>query len=329
MRRREFIAGLGAAAWPLAARAQEVVELRHVSLLMSTANNDPGGLGDVTAFRERLSQLGWTVGHNVSVDVRWPGGNVDLIEKSATEVVKLKPDVVVARSSPIIAALKKQTNTIPIVFVNVTEPVEQGFVQSLPRPGGNITGFTNFETTIGGKMLEFLKDLDQRIERVAIIYNPQTAPFWKSYRRSIEGAGAMLGVEVTSIPVLRESEIEVGIANFARRPSGALIQITDSFTLEHRALIAAQAALYRLPSLFSIYYTGGSFDGLMAYSVDVPELMRGAAGYVDRILRGANPAELPVQLPARFKLVINRKVAEALGLMISPQLSMFANEIIE
>jgi putative tryptophan/tyrosine transport system substrate-binding protein len=329
MRRREFIAGLGATAvWPLAAHAQQGERTRRVGMLMAFVKDDPRSLEELVAFRQRLAELGWVEGRNIDIEFRWPGGDIDAVETLANELVTWKPDVLLARSTPATLALKKATRTIPIVFVNAASPVEQGFVQSLARPGGNITGFTNFESSVGGKMLQLLKEIDPRIARVAVIYNPLTAPFAGFYLRSMEPAASVLSVQTVTMLVQSEGDIEAAMAAFGRQPGGGVVAIPDSFTIQHRRLIIALAARNSLPTIYG-YPSSMSMDGLMAYYVDTRELMHRAAGYIDRILRGEKPGELAVQQPVRFNLVINRKVANSLGLTISPQLSIFADEVIE
>ena len=328
MRRREFIAGLaGAAAWPMVARAQQADRIRHVGALM---NGDPGdavGQGDLTAFRQGLKELGWIEGRNIDIELRWPGGDVERAQSFAKELVGLRPDVLLARTTPAVDALKKQTSTIPIVLVNVVEPVEQAFVQSLARPGGNITGFTNFEESVGGKMLQLLKEVDPRIKRVAVIYNPQTAPFGGLYFRSMKSAASVLAVETVTLLVQSAADIEAAITAFARQPGGGVVAIPDSFTVHHRDLLIALAARNRLPAIYA--YIQASIGGLMTYTVDTRDLMHRAAGYIDRILKGEKPAELAVQQPARFNLVINLKTAKALGLTVPQTLLVAADEVIE
>ena len=330
MRRREFIAGLGSAvvARPLAARAQQPERLRHVGVLMNVVQEDPGGAADVMAFRQGLADLGWIDGRNIHIEFRWPGGDIDRVQTFAKELVGLRPDVLIGRSTPTTAALKQETATIPIIFVNVPEPVEQGFVQSFARPGGNITGFTNFEASIGGKWLQLLKEVDPRIARVAVIYNPQTAPFAGLFLRSVQSAAPTFAVETVAMPIRSDAEIEAALTMFARQPSGGLIAIPDSFTVQHRDLIIALAARYRLPAVYSILSATPS-GGLMAYAVDTRDTMQRAAGYVDRILKGAKPADLPVQQAARFQLSINLKTAKAIGLDVAPNLAARADEVIE
>ena len=329
MKRREFIAGLGAAAWPLAARAQQTERRRRVGMLMAVEENDPLGLVETGAFRQGLSELGWVEGRNITIEARWPGGNIELIERFAKELVELKSEVFVSRSTPATTALNKEKGAIPIVFVNVTEPVQQGFIQSFSRPGGKITGFANFDASAGGKMLQLLKELDPRVARVAVIYNPQTAPYGGSWTLSIKSAGLALGIDVHSMSVQSGAEVEAAIDTFASQSGGGLIAIPDSFAQgQYRSVIFAAASRNRIPAMYSGIFER-PFEGLMGYATDTRDLMHRAADYVDRILKGADPAELPVQTPTRFNLVINRKVADALGLTISPQLSAFADQIIE
>ena len=329
MTRREFITLFGgaAAAWPLAARAQQP-RMRRLGVLMSFAENDPGGISEMNELRTGLAELGWVEDRNIHVDVRWPGGNMERVLEMAVELVSLRPDILLARSTPTTAALKREGETIPIVFVNIIEPVEQGFVQNLARPGGNITGFTSFESMIGGKWLQLIKEVDPRITRVAVIFNPQTAPFAGLFVRSIEAAAPGLAIEVMTMPVASDANIEVAVTDFARRPGGGLVAIPDSFTGEHREHVIAQAARNRLPTLFS-NLVSTSNGGLMAYAVDTRDLMHRAAGYVDRILKGDRPAELPVQQPAKFTLSINLKSAKALGLTVPLSLIARADEVIE
>ena len=321
MKRSEFITLLGgaAAAWPLAARAQQPERMRRVGVLMSLPQNDPGGQAEVAAFYQGLAALGWVEGRNIRIEFRWPGGDVERARAFAKELVGLNPDVLVGRSTP---------DSIPIVFVNVAEPVGSGFVENLVRPGGNITGFTNFDGSIGGKWLQLLKEVDPHITRVAIIYNPQTAPYASSFLRSVESAAPTLAVETIAASVQNDADIESSLTAFARTTGGGLIAIPDSFTVEHRDRIIAQAAKNRLPAL----YANRAFTlagGLMSYAVDTRGLFQRSTTYVDRILNGARPSELPVQQPTKFDLVINLKTAKAVGLEVPPMLVARADEVIE
>src|SRR6516162_9334039 len=252
MRRRQFVAGLGfTAAWPLVARAQRPEPVRHVGVLMNGVPGDAVGQDDLMAFRQGLMELGWIEGRNIDIEFRWPGGDIERAQTFAKELVGLRPDVLLVRTTPAADALKKETSTIPIVLVNVVEPVEQGFVQSLARPGGNITGFTNFEESVGGKMLQLLKEVDPRIKRVAVIYNPQTAPFGGLYFRSMESAASVLGVETVTLLVQSVADIEAAMTAFARQPGGGVVAIPDSFTVQHRDLLIALAAHNRLPAIYA------------------------------------------------------------------------------
>jgi putative tryptophan/tyrosine transport system substrate-binding protein len=329
MNRREIIATLGAAALsPLSALAQSGGQMRSVGVLMSFLQDDPAGVADVTAFRQRLAELGWIEGQNIRMEFRWSGSDVERAQVLARELVALKPDVLLARSTPPTAALKRETDAIPIVFVNVAEPIESGFVQTLARPGGNITGFTYFESSIGGKWLQLLKEADPRLARVAIIYNPQTAPFGGLFLRSVQLAAPSLALQIVDLPVHSDGDIEAAMVAFAREPAGGLIAIPDTFTVGHRDRIIALAARHRLPALYSTpsFMPSG---GLMAYAADTRDAMQRAASYIDRILRGTKPADLPVQTPAKFELSINLKTAKALGLTIPPNLLALADEVIE
>jgi len=329
MNRREIIAALGASAVsPLSALAQQGGQMRSVGVLMSFVPDDPPGVADVVAFRQRLTELGWIEGQNIRIEFRWPGSDVERAEVLAKELVALKPDVLLARSTPTTAALRRETDTIPIVFVNIAEPIESGFVQTLARPGGNITGFTNFESSIGGKWLQLLKEADPRIVRIAIIYNPRTAPFAGLFLRSVQSAAASLALQIVDMPVHSDGNIEAAMVVFAQEPGGGLIAIPDTFTIGRRDMIIGLAARHRLPAL----YPTPSFTrsgGLMAYAVETRDAIQRAAGYIDRILRGAKPADLSVQAPAKFELSINLKTAKALGLDLSPMLIARADELIE
>jgi putative ABC transport system substrate-binding protein len=302
--------------------------MRHVGVLMSVIQEDPGGAADVKAFRQGLAELGWIEGRNIHIEFRWPGGDIDRVQTFAKELVGLRPDVLIGRSTPTTAALKQETATIPIIFVSVPEPVEQGFVQGFARPGGNITGFTNFEASIGGKWLQLLKEIDPRIARVAVIYNPQTAPFAGLFLRSVQSAAPTFVVETVTMPIRSDADIETALSMFAAQPSSGLIAIPDSFTVQHRDRIIALAARYRLPALYANSSATPS-GGLMAYAVDTRDTMQRAAGYVDRILKGAKPADLPVQQAARFQLSINLRTAKAIGLDVAPNLAARADEVIE
>jgi len=332
MNRRDFIL-LGSAVasssfWPFAVRAQQSERLRRVGMLSSLVQDDSGSQAEVTAFRQGLSELGWVEGRNIHIEFRWPGGDIERAQAFAKELVGLRPDVLVGRSTPATLAFKRETSSIPIVFVNVVEPVESGLVESLARPGGNITGFANFEGSIGGKWLQLLKEVDPRIARVAVIYNPQTAPFASLFLRSVQSAAPSLAVAVVDMPVQSDEAIEAAMTTFARQPGGGLVSIPDSFTAQHRDLIIALAARLRLPALYQNLVSTPN-GGLIAYAVDTLDLIQRSAGYVDRILKGAKPADLPVQQPGKFQLSINLKTAKALGLDLPQTLIARADEVIE
>jgi putative ABC transport system substrate-binding protein len=330
MRRRDFVVLLGGAAvgWPLAARAQQTHRVRLIGVLMGLSPNDSGGQAEVAAFRQRLSALGWVEGRNIRLEFRWQGGDVALVQTFARELVAINPDLLMGRSTPTTAALKHETSTIPIVFVNVAEPIESGFVQSLAHPGGNITGFTNFEGSIGGKWLQLLKECDPRITRVAVIYKPQTAPFSGSFLRSVQSAAPKLAVEVVAMPVGSEAEIAPALTAFSQHSGAGLVAIPDSFTMEHRQRIISVCAQTGLPALDSNLVSTPD-GGLLAYAVDTRTLFHRAASYVDRILKGAKPGELPVEQPTHFELSINLKTAKALGLDTPATLIASADEVIE
>jgi putative tryptophan/tyrosine transport system substrate-binding protein len=279
-------------------------------------NDDPDGQAEIVVLRRGLAEHGWIEGRTIDVAVQWAGG--DGIEASAKGLVGAKPDVLLSRSTPMTAALDNERGLIPLVFVNVAEPVEQGLVQSLTQPGRNITGFTNLEASVSSKMLQLLKEIDPRIIRVVAIYNPQTAPFAGSYLRPMESAATSLGVETIAMPVQNDSDIEAAMMA-AVQPGGGLVAIPDTYTFERRDLVIALARRLRLPAVYGSPYFARS-GGLMAYAADTRDLMRRAADYIDRILRGARPADLPVGLPTKFELVVNLKTAKALGLQVPPQL---------
>jgi putative ABC transport system substrate-binding protein len=302
--------------------------MRRVGVLMNVIQGDPSGLAEVGAFRQGLTDLGWIERQNVDITFRWPGSDIERARAFAKELVGLQLDVLVGRSTPTTAALKQETNSIPIIFVNIPEPVEQGFVQSLARPGANITGFSNFEASIGGKWVQLLKEVDPRIAQMAVIYNPRTAPFAGLLLRSVQTAASTFAVDAVAMPIQSDTEIEAALTMFARQASGGLIVIPDSFTVQHRDLIVSLATRYRMPALYG-NLVSTPIGGLVAYAVDTRDLMQRAAAYVDRILKGANPGELPVQQPTKFKLSINLKAAKAMGLELAPSLIARADEVIE
>src|SRR5262245_35186307 len=327
MKRRAFISLLGgaAAAWPLAARAQQGERIRRIGVLMASAETDPESPSRVAAFQQGLAMVGWITGQNVRIDYRWAAGEPTRMQVMARELVDLQPDVILASTTPSTAALMRETRTIPIVFVVVSDPVGSGFVASIARPGGNITGFTNIESSLGGKWIQLLKEIAPRVTRVALMFNPETALFAAYYVRPIEAAAPSFAVEHIAKPIRTDSEIEPAIADMGR---GGLIVLPETFTTIHRKSIILAAARNNVPTIYPFRFMA-SDGGLIAYGVDLVDLFRRAAPYVDRILRGANPADLPVQAPTKFELAINLKTAKALGLQVPPTLLATADEVIE
>src|SRR3984893_15677896 len=328
MQRRQFI-GLvgGAAAWPLAARAQQASPMRRIGFLTSSAESDPEAQLWVSTFRKGLEEFGWTDGHNVRIDYRFGGGDVTPMLKLAKELLALQPDVIVASTGPAATAVRQQTLSIPIVFVQVADPVAAGFVTNLARPDGNITGFTNFEFSIGGKWLQLLKDCAPSVSRIAVVFDPSN-PTWAAYLRTIEAAAPSFGAQLTPASVRDAAEIEQRIAVFAREPNGALVVFPSAVTIQHRESIIAAAARHRLPAVYPYpFFTADG--GLISYGVELSDLYKRAALYVDRILRGAKVAELPVQQPTRYVLAINLKTAKALGLTVPQAIQAVADEVIE
>ena len=331
MLRREFITLLGgaaAAAWPLAARGQQAQQMRRVGVLMGYAEKDPEAQAEIEAFREGLQRLGWTEGRNVVIDVRWASGDVASMQRLAKELMGLQPDVLLAATTPAVNAALHETHAVPIVFTQVTDPVAQGLVASLDRPGGNITGITIFEPEIGGRWLQVLKEIAPATARTAVIFNPDSAPYHRLYMRSIEVAAAALGMEASEAPVHSRTEIETAITMVAREPGGSVIAMSDLFPIAHRDLIIALTARYHLPAVYPIraFVTDG---GLISYGVDLADMQRRSATLVDRILRGAKPADLPIELPTKYALVINQTTARTLGLDIPLALLTRADEVIE
>ena len=328
--RREFIALLGgaAAAWPLAARAQQGERVRRIGVLWGVAPENRTFLSYRMAFTQTLREAGWTEERNVTIDHRWSVTDADRLRTYATELVALAPDVLVGDSTPSTAALLGQTRTIPIVFARVADPLGSGFVESFARPGRNATGFTNHEVTMGGKWVELLKEIVPSVARVALIYNPRTAPFTASYLPSLESAARLHAIKLIDAAVDGPAELETVVAAQAAEPGGSLLAQTDAFVTLHRDLIISLAARYRLPAIYPArqFVEAG---GLASYGNASIEMYRGAAAYVDRILRGARPADLPVQAPTKFEFAINLTTAKALGLEVSPTLLARADEVIE
>jgi ABC-type uncharacterized transport system substrate-binding protein len=329
MRRREFITLLGgaAAAWPLAARAQQPERMRRIGVLIQVAEGDPQARTEVMAFLRSLHELGWSEGRNLRVDTRWGGGDANRIRKYAAELVALAPEVVLALGGTVAGALQQASSAVPIVFVNVTDPVGRGYVASLSQPVGNATGFTSFEFGMGGKWLEVLKEIAPRMTRAAVLRDPAiTAGI--GYLAAIHALAPSIGVQVIPVDVRTTNDIERAVAAFARTPTSGLIVTADPAAIVHREAIITLAARHRLPAIYPyrFFVTSG---GLISYGLDNIEQYRLAAGYVDRILRGEKPADLPVQAPTKYELVINLKTAKTLGLEVPPTLLARADEVIE
>jgi putative ABC transport system substrate-binding protein len=329
LERRGFIAVLaGAALWPLAGPAQQAERIRRIGVLMPNSENDPITQAFVTAFARALGRFGWVEGKNTRIDYRFAAGDPPLFKTYAAELVGLSPDAILASSAPAVAVLRRQTQTIPIVFVLLIDPVGAGLVQSLARPGGNVTGFSAIDAPIMGKWLQLLKEVAPAVTRIAVIFNPETAPFAPLFSREAEVAAPSFGMTVALAPVHDDPGIEEAIAVQAREPGVGLVSLPDSFTTSHRDVIIATAARQRLPLIGAgaVFPRAG---GLISYGFDAVDLHAQAASYIDRILRGANPADLPVQEPTKFSLVINLKTAKALGLTVPPCLLDLADEVIE
>jgi putative tryptophan/tyrosine transport system substrate-binding protein len=327
MKRREFITLIGGAAWPLAVQAQQPDRMRRIGVLIGTAESDPDGQNRLTALRNGMQELGWLDGQNVRIDVRW-GTSDGLTRDYAVEIVRFSPDVIVANGTPACFAFKQQTQTIPVVFAQVIDPVGQGLVQNLARPRGNLTGFTNYEFSIGGKWLQLLKEIAPRLIQVAVLFHPPTAPFAGSFLDLIEEAAHSLSVEMVTSPIHNEVGISDAIDVCARNPDSGLMVIPSIFMSARRKLIVELAAQSRVPALYPFRYFAAS-GGLMSYGIDDEDLFRRAASYVDRILKGERPGDLPVQQPTKFELVINLKAAKALGLDVPPTLLTRADAVIE
>jgi putative ABC transport system substrate-binding protein len=328
MRRREFITLLGGAtvAWPLAARAQQAERVRHIGVLMSTGADDSEGQARIAAFLDALQQLGWTDGRNVRIDIRWPAGSdADLVRKYAAELVALSPDVILATGNTATAPLQQLTQAVPIVFVVTADPVSNGYVASMARPGGNITGFSFIEFGISGKWLELLKEIAPRVTRVAIL---REIPTGLGQLGAIQSVAPSFGVELFPVDVRDPGRIERAITEFTRGSNGGLIVTTGGLVIVHRELLITLAARHRLPAIYwnRMYPNRG---GLISYGPDTIDQYRRAAAYVDRILKGDKPADLPVQAPTKYELVINLKTARALGLDVPPTLLARADEVIE
>jgi putative ABC transport system substrate-binding protein len=329
MQRRQFIAGIGsAAAWTLAARAQPDEQVGRIGALMSLAERDPQGAARVAAFREALAALGWTEGRNMRIDFRWAGGDIQRARTFASELIGLQPDVLLASGTPELAALRQAARTIPIVFHGVTDPVGQGFVASLLQPGGNITGFTNIEPSLAGKWVQVLKLVAPGLQRAAYLFNPETAPFAGQMFRGADAAAGPLMIRLTAAAVRDDAEVEKGLSSLAAVPNSGFILNPEVFMANHRERIIALAIRHRLPAIYPFrnYAVDG---GLISYGVDLIEPFREAATYIDKILRGTKPADLPVRMPTKYDLVVNLKTAKAMSLDVPADVLSIANEVIE
>jgi len=332
MRRRDFfkmVGGAGAAAWPLAARAQQPTGQRRVGVLLVFREGNPAAQAQLSALREALTKLGWTDDKNIKFEYRWVGNDTSFIQRGAQELVALHPDLIIsAASSPGTAALRQQTRTIPILFINIVDPVGQGFVTSLARPGGNVTGFVNLDTSMAGKWLELLKQVMPRVRRVVIPFNPATAPYAELYLNYFKSNAEPLGAEIIAAPVHDMAGFESLAAAQSSEPSTGLIPVPSTFIQANHAEIAAIVARYRLTTI-SFNRVFAEAGGLLSYGNDIIDNYRRAAVYVDRILKGEKPSELPIQFPVKFELVINLRTAKALGLEIPPGVLAIADEVID
>jgi putative ABC transport system substrate-binding protein len=332
VKRREFITLIGAgatAAWPLVARAQQTERMRRIGVLMGYAESDSHAQAWYAAFREALQKAGWREGHNVQIDTRWATPNdAVMMRRFAEKLVAPQPNVILSSTTPTTIALLQHTSTVPIVFAIVADPIGSGFVANFARPGGNVTGFTFTEPSMAGKWLELLKQTAPRIARVAILFNPVSAPYADYWLNPFKAAATSFAVEAIPTPVRDRSELESVIAAQAGEPNGSLIAMPDSFTDVHRLEITSLAARYRLPAVYP-FRLFAEVGGLLSYGVDRTDNFRRAAMYVDRILKGEKPAELPVQAPIKFELVVNLKTAKAIGVDVPLHLQQLADEIIE
>jgi putative tryptophan/tyrosine transport system substrate-binding protein len=328
MNRRNFIAGLGStAAWPVVGRAQQRERARHIGVIIGADENDPVWKTRLSAFTQALANLGWTDGGNARIDFRWYGDNVDLIRARALELVSLQPNIIVANSTPATVVLKRETRTIPIVFVGVTDPVASGIVARLDRPNGNATGFALYEPALGAKWLELLSEIAPGIKRAAIMFNPDTAPA-SLYMPGLETAARSLKFVAISAPVRSDGEIATALIELGRDPGGGLVVPPDSWMNVHRSSTISAAARNSIPA---VYFQSDfvRYGGLLSYGVDQVENWRRAASYVDSILRGAKTVDLPVQFPVKYEMVLNLKTAKALGLAVPQSILLRADEVIE
>jgi putative ABC transport system substrate-binding protein len=330
MKRRAFmaLAGGAIAAWPLVARVQGTGGVRKVGVLLSGVESDPDSQLRIAAFRRGFAELGWKEGENVQIEYRWSAGKSDLIRQYAEELVALKPDVILANSTPVIATLKSLTTSIPVVFALATDPVGLGHVQSLARPGGNFTGFTFIDPALIGKWIGFMREIMPNLARAGLLFDPKTTPYYPAWIREIEAARQSGATELVAMPVDSTSEMETAVVALAQNPGSCLMVGPDPFNVVRIKQIAQLAAQNRLPAI-SVYRPFAAEDGLMAYGPDTADIFRRSAGYEDRILKGASPADLPVQQPDKFEFVINMKAGKALGLGVPATLLALADEVIE
>ncbi len=329
--RRQFLFAIGGAAfsWPHGARAQQPSPAKRIGVLMAFAEDDLIIQAALAAFLHGLNEVGWQSGRNLRIEYRWAAGSVERARQAADELIALKPDLIFASTTPVIMALKRTTSTIPIVFIQVSDPVGAGFVDNLARPGGNITGFINFEDTMGGKWLELLKEVAPAITHTIIMFNPDTAPGAGGYfLPSFETAAHKLGVTPNTAPVHNQSEIEAAIRGLAAQPGGGLVVMSDSFMLVHFEQIRKLAETYKLPAIYGLAARARQ-GALMTYAPDTADIYGKSAAYVDRVLKGESPSNLPVQVPTKFELMINLKTAKALGLTVPQTLLATADEVIE
>jgi putative ABC transport system substrate-binding protein len=327
MRRREFI-GLvgGAAAWPVVARAQQQGGMRRIAVLVGTVEGDVQGISYLAAFTQGLERLGWTDGRNVRLDVRYAGGRLDRIPELAKELIALQPDVILSQGTAITAAFQRETRTIPIVFLTVSDPIGFGYVASLARPGGNLTGMAMYEESITGKWLAMLKEVAPSLTRAAIVVSASTA--FDYFVRGAASTASAVGFELVPFKVANAADIERAIESFAGAPNSGLVVPPDNVTLANRDLVIALAAKHRLPAVYAVRGMVAA-GGLMSYGTALPDIYRNTAFYVDRILKGAKPADLPVQAPTKYETIINQKTAKALGLTMPPGMLVAADEVIE
>jgi putative ABC transport system substrate-binding protein len=329
MRRREFITLFGgAAAWPVAARGQQGDQMRRIGVLLGLAEKDPEAIGRVKAFRLGMRDLGWIEGRNVEIEYRFAGTNLESINRHVAELVRLAPDVIVAHSTPVMAVLRPATSTIPIVFVLVNDPVSQGFISSLAHPGRNITGFSFIDFEIVGKWINLLRDVKPNVSRVALMFNPDTAPYYDVYLRSFKALPQQTSVEVQAAQVRSVAEVDLAVAELGREPGSGLIAASDPYILAVRGAILKAADQHRVP-VISPYRQFVIEGSLMSYGPDTADIFRRSSSYVDRILKGESPANLPAQSPNKFELVVNLKTAKALGLSLRESFLLLADDVIE